>query len=67
MDGGKVYLTKRMMRDRELFLGVPAPGSKKSAAGAVVLKSEKPTSNNNSLQQAWNTTGFLPTSINPAG
>ena len=66
MEGSKIHLTKKMVRERELFLGVPAPGHKKGTS-AIALKSEKCASNNNTLQQAWNTTGFLPTSINSEG
>ena len=61
---GKVVLTKQMVKDREKYLGVPNNQNRhKSGRGSEQI----PVSGNESLQQAWNTCGHLPTQINPAG
>jgi len=58
---GKVHLTKQMIKERELFLGVTT----KANRGRINAK-ELP-SNNVTLQQAWNTAGFFPVTISSAG
>lgn len=63
---GKVHLTKQQLRDREIFLNVSTSKRGKSKELAKDLAGVN-TVGNNSLQKAWNTTGFLPVQINPNG
>ena len=68
---GKVHLTKKMQQEREIFLGVGAGNSKvsKPSKEALALSAAvgAATTGNNTLQQAWNTTGFLPQTISSTG
>jgi len=54
-----------MIKDRERFLGVPSRSGKKCKLNKELAGAN--CSGNASLQLAWNTTGFLPTTINAVG
>ena len=60
----QVRLTKQMIKDRERFLGV---SSRPRGGGRFKDLPGANTKGNSSLEQVWNTTGFLPKSIDPAG
>ena len=56
-----------MVKDREKYLGV-ANNQNRLKGGRGSKQEQIPIkSGNESLQQAWNTCGHLPTQINPAG